>query len=118
VDYVNAQRARRGFVQEFKSLFESIDCLFTPTTPITAPAIGQASVTVNGNSEDARLASTRLVRGINAIGNPAISLPCGEADGLPVGLQIIGRPFDDALVLQVAAVIEKKLGTNAADGRS
>ena len=111
VDYVNAQRARQAFVVEFDALFEKIDCLFTPTTPITAPPIGATTVQVDGNDEDARLASTRLVRGINVIGYPAISLPCGEAHGLPVGLQIVGRPFEDALPLRVAAAIEKTMAS-------
>ena len=57
--------------------------------------------------EDVRLASTRLVRGINAIGYPAISVPCGDSDGMPIGLQIVGRPFDETLLLRVAAAIEK-----------
>lgn len=68
-------------------------------------------VQVDGNDEDARLASTRLVRGINVIGYPAISVPCGEAHGLPVGLQIVGRPFEDALLLRVAAAIEKTMAS-------
>lgn len=111
VDYVNAQRARRAFVLAFKALFGKIDCLFTPTTPITAPPIGATTVSINGAEEDVRLASTRLVRGINAIGYPAISVPCGEADGLPIGLQIVGRPFEETLLLGAAAVIERTLNS-------
>jgi len=101
-DYVNAQRLRRMFVGQFRALFREVDALLTPATPITAPRIGQAEVDIGGQSEDARLASTRLVRGINALGLPALSVPCGaDSQGLPIGLQIIGRPFEEALILRI-----------------
>jgi len=106
-DYVNAQRLRRLMQQEFRALFKQVDCLFTPTTPIAAPKIGQTTVEIGGEVEDVRLASTRLVRGINALGLPALSMPCGaDPNGLPLGLQIIGRPFEEPLVLRVAAALE------------
>jgi len=106
-DYVNAQRLRRLMQQEFRALFKQVDCLFTPTTPIAAPKIGQTTVEIDGEVEDVRLASTRLVRGINALGLPALSMPCGaDPNGLPLGLQIIGRPFEEPLVLRVAAALE------------
>src|SRR5712692_5494307 len=62
-DYVNAQRLRKTLVKEFHGLFQSIDCLFTPTTPTTAPRIGQKQIEIEGEMHDARLASTRFVRG-------------------------------------------------------
>jgi aspartyl-tRNA(Asn)/glutamyl-tRNA(Gln) amidotransferase subunit A len=106
-DYVNAQRLRRLMQQEFRALFKQVDCLFTPTTPIAAPKIGQTTVEIGGEVEDVRLASTRLVRGINALGLPALSMPCGaDPNGLPLGLQIIGRPFEEPLVLRVVAALE------------
>lgn len=106
-DYVNAQRLRRLMQQEFRALFKQVDCLFTPTTPIAAPKIGQTTVEIDGEVEDVRLASTRLVRGINALGLPALSMPCGaDPNGLPLGLQIIGRPFGEPLILRVAAALE------------
>jgi aspartyl-tRNA(Asn)/glutamyl-tRNA(Gln) amidotransferase subunit A len=62
---------------------------------------------VGEHTEDVRLAATRLVRGINVLGLPAISIPCGiDRRGLPLGLQIIGRPFEEALILRVAASLE------------
>jgi aspartyl-tRNA(Asn)/glutamyl-tRNA(Gln) amidotransferase subunit A len=106
-DYVNAQRLRKMFVAEFRRLFDSVDCLFTPTTPIAAPRIGEKQVQISGEVEDTRLASTRFVRGINALGYPALSVPCGKTSaGLPIGLQIIGRPYEDDLLMTVGAELE------------
>jgi aspartyl-tRNA(Asn)/glutamyl-tRNA(Gln) amidotransferase subunit A len=88
-----------------------VDCLFTPTTPNTAPRIGDATVRLGGRDEDVRLATTRLVRGINALGLPALSMPCGLSasrndPGLPIGLQIVGPAFEEALILRVGAALE------------
>ncbi|HXA07010.1 MAG TPA: amidase [Bryobacteraceae bacterium] len=106
-DYVNAQRLRRMMQRDFARLWSQVDCLFTPTTPMGAPQIGEKTVHLGDFVEDVRLAATRLVRGINVLGLPAISIPCGrDRRGLPVGLQIVGRPFDEALILRVAAALE------------
>jgi aspartyl-tRNA(Asn)/glutamyl-tRNA(Gln) amidotransferase subunit A len=113
-DYVNAQRLRRMMQREFAQLWSRIDCLFTPTTPMAAPRIGEKTVSLGDFTEDVRLASTRLVRGINVLGLPAISMPCGfDRRVLPVGLQIVGRPFDEALILQVAAALEDATAKSA-----
>jgi aspartyl-tRNA(Asn)/glutamyl-tRNA(Gln) amidotransferase subunit A len=106
-DYVNAQRLRRLLRREFSEVWKQVDCLFTPTTPWTAPKIGQTLVECAGEVEDVRLAATRFVRGVNVLGAPALSIPCGaDAAGLPIGLQIIGRPFEEALILKVGAALE------------
>lgn len=106
-EYVQAQRLRRKFQAEFARLFESIDILLTPAAPLLAPKIGQTTVEINGEPEDARLASTRFARGINVLGLPAIAIPCGKADGLPMSAQLIGRSFEEALVLRTAASLEE-----------
>jgi aspartyl-tRNA(Asn)/glutamyl-tRNA(Gln) amidotransferase subunit A len=106
-DYVNAQRLRRMMQRDFARVWSQVDCLFTATTPITAPQIVEKTLQLGDLVEDVRLAATRLVRGINVLGLPAISIPCGrDRRGLPVGLQIVGRPFDEALILRVAAALE------------
>lgn len=106
-DYVNAQRIRKMLVEEFHALFSGIDCLFTPTTPTTAPLIGQQQVELDGQMMDTRLATTRPVRGINVLGFPALSMPCGNsAEGLPIGLQIIGRPFEEHWLLALGEELE------------
>ncbi len=109
-EYVNAQRLRTLFRREMDSLWERIDVLVTPTTPITAPLADQESVTVGGVEETVRIASTRLVRGINFLGEPALSMPCGRDDaGMPAGLQLIGAPFSEPKLLQIAKTLEGML---------
>jgi len=106
-DYVNAQRLRRKMRREFNQVWKEVDCLIAPATPCPAPRIGETTIRLGGRDEDVRLASTRLVRGINALGFPALSLPCGlSASGLPVGLQIIGPAFEEALLLRAGAALE------------
>jgi aspartyl-tRNA(Asn)/glutamyl-tRNA(Gln) amidotransferase subunit A len=106
-DYIHAQRLRQRMQHEFAQVWSAVDCLITPTTPNTAPRVGDNTVKLGGREEDVRLATTRLVRSMNLLGLPALSIPCGlSADGLPVGLQIIGPPFEEALILRVGAAME------------
>ena len=77
IDYIEAQRTRRRIGRQFAKLFEEVDCIFTPTTPMTAPKIGQTSVEIRGATEEVRTAATRFTRVMNALGLPAISIPCG-----------------------------------------
>ncbi|MFB3825909.1 MAG: amidase [Bryobacteraceae bacterium] len=105
-DYVNAQRLRRLFQSQFRELWRGVDCLLTPTTPFGAPRIGEAAVELGGETVDVRLAATRFVRAVNVLGAPAVSLPCGrDARGMPLGMQIIARPFAEALMLRVAQAL-------------
>jgi len=77
-----------------------------------APLIGQKELELDGHVHDVRLAATRFMRGINALGLPALSIPCGKtAEGLPFGLQIIGRAFEEHLVLRVGAALEDVLAS-------
>jgi aspartyl-tRNA(Asn)/glutamyl-tRNA(Gln) amidotransferase subunit A len=106
-DYINAQRARRVFRDEFLEIFERVDVLFTPMSPTAAQPIGQKTVRIGGVDEDFRLAATRFARAINLLGFPALSLPCGfDARRMPLGLQIIAGPFEEKRLLAVAAALE------------
>ena len=101
--YVNAQRLRREMIESFGGLLETVDLLLTPTTPMPAPRIDEAA--------RMRPAVTRLVRGINVIGFPALSMPCGKTQsGLPIGLQLVAAPWRDAALLNAAAALEAELG--------
>ena len=110
-EYVSAQRLRTVFRRDFDQLWKKIDVLAAPTTPITAPLIAEDTVKINGVQEDARLASTRLVRGLNFTGEPALSIPCGKsAAGMPIGLQLIGPLFSEPKLLQIGRSLENHQG--------
>jgi aspartyl-tRNA(Asn)/glutamyl-tRNA(Gln) amidotransferase subunit A len=110
-DYVDAQRLRRIYVRQFSMLWSGVDCIFAPATPTAAPKIGQMTMSVGGVEEDVRLATTRLVRGINVLGIPALSVPCGfTKSGLPIGMQILGAPRAEDMILRIGAGIEDATG--------
>jgi aspartyl-tRNA(Asn)/glutamyl-tRNA(Gln) amidotransferase subunit A len=110
IDYLDALRVRRRTHRAFAGLWQHVDCLFTPSTPMTAPLIDAKFVRFNGEQEEVRAAATRFTRSMNALGLPAISLPCGfSRTGMPIGLQIIGGRDRDDFVLQVAAAMEDDL---------
>ena len=104
-DYINAQRLRRLYQREWAKLWEKVDCIFTPTAPIVAPRIGETHIEVDGIREDVRLASTRLVRAINVLGMPAASIPL-PVNGLPIGLQVIAKPFAEEDLVQMCTAME------------
>lgn len=106
-DYVEAQRVRHMLVREFAKVWIDVDCLIAPSTPVFAPAIGQASVQIGEIEEDVRIASTRLTRPFNVLGWPALAMPCGFSEsGLPIGLQWVAPPGGEALLLSAGAVLE------------
>ena len=105
--YVNAQRLRTRMGAEFRRLFETIDVLLTPTIPIVAPRIGQLTVELGGHTLQTRMATTMFVRGFNVLGLPALSLPVGRSrSGMPIGAQLVGRAFEDSLVLKLGKALE------------
>jgi aspartyl-tRNA(Asn)/glutamyl-tRNA(Gln) amidotransferase subunit A len=106
---------RARLIDDFKAVFERVDVVVTPASPVTAWQRGQASVVTGGVEESPLAASWRLTYPFNLTGLPALSLPCGfDSRGLPVGLQIAGKPFDEATVLRVAHAYEGVHHWNAA----
>jgi aspartyl-tRNA(Asn)/glutamyl-tRNA(Gln) amidotransferase subunit A len=108
-DYLKAEQYRTALMQAYCKVFESVDVIVGPTTPITAWKRGEWTVQVAGKPESVLAASWRFTYPYNLTGLPAISLPCGfDRDGLPIGLQIAGRPFDEATVMRVAHAYERR----------
>lgn len=107
MDYVQAQRVRELIRQDFGKALRRVDLIAAPTVPAVAPKVGETSVKIRDRSEGILPAMIRLNRPSNHTGLPAISVPCGfTANGLPVGLQLIGRAFDEATVLRAAHAYE------------
>jgi aspartyl-tRNA(Asn)/glutamyl-tRNA(Gln) amidotransferase subunit A len=110
-DYINAQRLRRLYRDQFNELWCTVDCLFTPCTPTPAPKLGEYTMELCGKVEDIRLATTGLLRGINPLGLPALAVPTAlSKSGLPMSLQIVGPAFAEGLLLRVGAALEDERG--------
>lgn len=100
--YLKAQKVRTLIYQDFMRAFEKVDVILTPTTPDVAFKVGEKS------SDPIQMyLSDIFTVSINLATVPAISVPCGFKDGLPVGLQIIGKPFDEGTIIKVADKVEK-----------
>lgn len=101
-------RACDALTVSMRESLESVDVLLTPTTPITAVRIGQELVRYGNIEESVLSAMIRCTAPFNTTHLPALSLPCGFSQlGLPIGLQIAGRPFDEATVLRVGYAYEQ-----------
>ena len=106
--YLRGQRARQLIRDEVDRTLDRFDVLIAPTTPIVATVVGQAEVTIEHENIDVRSALTRFTRHFNLSGHPACSIPCGfTTAGLPIGMQVVGRAFDEATVLRVADAYQR-----------
>jgi aspartyl-tRNA(Asn)/glutamyl-tRNA(Gln) amidotransferase subunit A len=109
--YLNAQRLRREVIRELAGLLRRVDLLLAPSAPAEAQPIGQQGVEVGGVVHDGPEVISRFTGIFNVAGLPAISVPCGFSPrGLPLGLQLAGRPFADGLVLAAAWAYEQATG--------
>ena len=106
--YVRAQRVRGLVRDEIDAALARRDVLLAPSTPIVAPAVGERQAAPGGGPADVRAALIRFTRPFNLSGHPACAVPCGFTDGgLPIGMQLVGRPFDEATVLRAADAFQR-----------
>jgi aspartyl-tRNA(Asn)/glutamyl-tRNA(Gln) amidotransferase subunit A len=108
-DYIQASRLRARFTREFiTGVFSRVDVLVAPTIPEPAPSLAEAK---SGTVDDVvrRMGRfSRLTRTISTFGLPALSVACGfSTRGLPIGIQLIGRPFDEAAILRLGHAYER-----------
>ncbi len=99
--YLKAQKVRTLIKQDFENVFENYDVIVGPTTPTPAFKVGEKV-----DDPLTMYANDILTIPVNLAGVPGISIPCGFADGLPLGLQIIGKHFDESTIYQVASAYE------------
>ena len=110
VDYINALNARPAVIERFAEAMRKVDFLIAPVTSIPAPRIGEATTTIGGKEVSVYSALNRLTLPFNYVGFPTISIPSGLVNGLPVGVQVAGKLFDEAGVLRLAHAFESKFG--------
>jgi Asp-tRNA(Asn)/Glu-tRNA(Gln) amidotransferase A subunit family amidase len=99
--YVDALHRRRRIVSGFRSALSEVDILATPTLPVTAPPYGSVPGEVMPTL-------SRLTAPLNAAGLPGLAVPCGFAEGLPISMQLIGRPFDEATILRAGEAYQQR----------
>ena len=108
VSYLEAMRWRGPALSAHLAAVDGVDAVIAPVSPVAAPTIAESDV---GNSPDAEAVIqrlTRFTRPVNYLGLPSLAIPAGFTDGgLPVGLQLIGRPFDEATLLRIGAAFQR-----------
>ncbi len=102
--YLKALKVRTLIKQDFDEAFKKFDVLITPTAPTTAFLAGSVADPLTMYLNDV------FTIPVNLAGLPALSVPCGFADNLPVGLQFIGKPFDEGTILRMAYAYEQNSG--------
>jgi aspartyl-tRNA(Asn)/glutamyl-tRNA(Gln) amidotransferase subunit A len=105
--YLKAQRVRTILMRELEQVFQKVDCLVTPTAATPAPKLDAGPSEIGAPTGALRVSLRRFTQPFNLTGSPAITVPCGfSRDGLPIGLQLIGRPFDEVRLLNLAYAYE------------
>jgi len=111
--YLTAQRVRAAIVEEFRALFRTVDLLLLPVMAEPSYLIDVPAPEPVASKSPSMLAGVRFEGPFNVTGQPAISVPAGKtAKGLPIGVQLAGRPFSEPSLLQVAAILESALAAN------
>ncbi len=113
VEYVNAQNSRPLLMERFAASMKDVDVMAVPTTSIPAPEIGQDTVEIEGKRTEVYSALNRLTLPFNVVGFPAVTVPAGFSKGLPVGAQLVARPFDEPTLLTAADAYERHRGPYA-----
>lgn len=110
--YLQAQRLRGPILRQFcADVFGTVDVMFTPTFPLEVPTLGDTDAAIGSNAIRINEKLAWCTRAINYLGLPGLSVPCGfSANGLPVGFQLVGRPFSEGLLLGIADAYQQDTG--------
>lgn len=106
--YIQAQRFRKWYRDRVREIFQKVDVIIAPTTPCPAPLIGQETMILDGEEILVRPHLGLYTQPLSFIGLPVLSVPIQQQNGLPLGAQLIAAPYNEALILQVASVLEAK----------
>lgn len=106
--YVRAQTFRRAYREALKGLFTQVDVLVAPATPMVAPHIGQDEIEIDGGRLPVRPHLGRYTQPISFVGLPVVAVPMRTPSGLPIGVQLIGAPFQEGALLRAARFLEAK----------
>ena len=106
--YLQAQRYRNLLRSEFMEAFRRVDVFVCPTLPFTATRIGEMKVVIEPGQEEEMLSAIMQFTGVPSLtGLPSLNVPCGfDPEGMPIGMQIIGRPFDEATLFRAGAAYQ------------
>lgn len=106
--YLQAQRYRSLLRQEFMEAFKEVDLFLCPTLPFTATPIGAMKVVIEDGADEDMLSAIMQFTGVPSLtGLPSLAVPCGfDEEGLPIGMQLIGKPFDEATLFQAGAAFQ------------
>ena len=110
IDYVGAVNARPSYMERFSDTMRAFDFLALPCTCVPAPALDKPSVEIGGKAVDIRSALIRPSIPFNYIGCPVACIPSGFVRGLPVGVQLVGRLFDEGGLLKLVRSYEDRFG--------
>ena len=111
--YVKAQRFRRHYRANVLKVFDEVDVVLAPATPCSAPKLGQVMMKIGGVELPVRANLGLYTQPISFIGLPVVAVPTVTLQGrkpgaMPIGVQVIARPYNEAAVLRVAAYLEKQ----------
>jgi len=107
-DYIRAQQVRARMLGHFAGVFESVDVIATPATGVVAPVIRREAAEIGESDLSTATEIMRFATPANLTGHPAISFPAGYTmAGLPIGMQLIARPWDEVTLLRLALVAEQ-----------
>lgn len=106
--YIQAQRFRRWYRDRLREIFTNVDIIIAPTTPCAAPEIGQEKMVIAGEEMLVRPNLGLFTQPLSFVGLPIISVPVQRPGDLPLGVQIIGAPYKEALILRVAKYLENQ----------
>ncbi len=107
--YIKAKQFQRWFRAELERLFEDVDVLLLPASPMLAPRFGEETIEIDGHTYPVRPTIGRFTQPISSAGLPIVCLPVPGVAALPIGVQLVGRPNSESLVLAVARQLERAL---------